>query len=327
MSSDVMEPISAEDVAKASIVAKHHRMVENGEFRYRLLKEDEGTAYIRTEASEAGGWQNSHHHNSCTETYIVQSGWMAAAEMRDGQVALMRFGPGQIYSTEPGIVHNVYLPAHAVIHTVKHGPAAKGDWHGNTHVALELNVLTKQISEAQILSRAASSSERESVGPNARPGHSDSYRHFDNLIWQVPVWASAVFAIAAASLPDNSMLFENLRSDAEGARAFDWVAAFWTTLYSVVWLALSVFAIALYRFRRRQSVEAQSWVPFIKSASFWSMVLIALESALFLAIALVTAGAEKGLAVSVALTFALVVIAGSEIRMRRSPPLVAQRHS
>lgn len=327
MSGDVMQPIAPEVAAKAHIVAKHDKMIENGECRYRLLKENEGTAYIRTEASERGGWQNSHHHNTCTETYIVQSGWMAAAELRDGRLSIVRFEEGEIYSTEPGVVHNVYLPARAVIHTVKHGPAAKGDWHGNTSAAAELNEHTKQISEEQILAQAPRSQPASTENASHASRHGDTYRHFDNLIWQVPVWASAVFAIAAASLPDNSILFANLERDVEAPQVFDWVAAFWSALYGLVWLALSVFAVALYRFRRRQSVEAQSWVPFIKSASFWSMSLIALEAAFFLAIAMVTGGAAKGFAISVASAFVIVMIAGSEIRLRRSPPLVAQRHS
>lgn len=326
MSSD-MKPLTSEEIQAARIVAKHDVMTANGERRFRLQKEDDGTAYIRTEASNNGGWQNSHHHDHCTETYIVQSGWMAAAELRDGEVMLTRYQTGQIYSTEAGVVHNIYLPAGAVIHTVKHGPAAKGDWHGNTPGAITLNEQTKSISESQITARASAPRSVFGGSTTAQSTYSDSYRHFDNLIWQVPVWSSAVFAIAAASLPDNSVLLTNLTSGSGSLREFSWIAAFWTALYGMVWLALFVFMIALYRFRRRQGAEALSWIPFFKSASFWSMALVTMEAALFLAITLVTAGLENALATTVALAFAVIGIVGSEVRMHRSPQLVVQRHS
>lgn len=326
MSSD-MKPLSPEEVRAARMVAKHDVMTANGERRFRLQKEDDGTAYIRTEASHSGGWQNSHHHDHCTETYIVQSGWMAAAELRDGEVMLTRYEAGQIYSTEAGVVHNVYLPADAVIHTVKHGPAAKGDWHGNTPAAIILNDQTKRIAESAIIARGRAPRQAAMETKPARSIYSDQYRHFDNLIWQVPVWSSAVFAIATASLPDNSVLFANLTSDPGTPRGFSWVAAFWTALYGMVWLSLCVFMIALYRFRRRQGAEALSWILFLKSASFWSMALVTMEAAFFLAITLVTAGAENGLATAAALAFAVTGIVGSEIRLRRSPQLVAQQHS
>ncbi len=326
MSSD-MKPLTPEEIEAARVVAKHDVMTANGERRFRLQKEDDGTAYIRTEASNSGGWQNSHHHNSCTETYIVQSGWMAAAELRGGEAMLTLYKEGEIYSTEAGVVHNVYLPAGAVIHTVKHGPAAKGDWHGATPAANALNEQTKGILESQIKARASMPRNEPKGSLSTPPMYSDSYRHFDNLIWQVPVWSSAVFAIAASSLSNNDVLFVNLASETKGLGEFSWLAAFWTALYGMVWLSLSVFMIALYRFRRRQGAEALSWVPFAKSASFWSMALVTLEAALFLAITLVTAGAERGLATAVALAFAVIGLAASEIRLRRSPQLVAQRHS
>jgi hypothetical protein len=52
--------------------------------------------------------------------------------------------------TEPGISHNVYLPAGAVIHTVKHGEASETDWHED----LELDRTTKPITEDEILAAA-----------------------------------------------------------------------------------------------------------------------------------------------------------------------------
>ena len=93
-----------------------------GELRFRL-KHDDGTAYIRTEATDRGGWQNSHYHRTVRETYIVQRGKMAFAELVDGALRVRIFGPNEICTTEPNVAHNVYLYCNSVIHTVKHGEA------------------------------------------------------------------------------------------------------------------------------------------------------------------------------------------------------------
>lgn len=54
-------------------------VMDNGEVRTRLISAD-NSAYIRTEASDNGGWQNSHYHLEHEETYIVQKGWVGFAE-------------------------------------------------------------------------------------------------------------------------------------------------------------------------------------------------------------------------------------------------------
>jgi hypothetical protein len=130
--------------SKYGISTKHEKM-NNGELRFRLLCED-GSAYIRTVAGDQGAWQNSHHHKSVKETYIVQEGWMAYAEMREGVFIGTVYGKDASVTTQPGIVHNVYLPQGAVIHTVKHGIALDRDWH----VSEEFDEMTKSLSEVDI---------------------------------------------------------------------------------------------------------------------------------------------------------------------------------
>ena len=71
------------DEARAMGVWTDHSEMPNGELRFRL-KHDDGTAYSRTESTGRGGWQNSHYHRSVRETYIVQRGKMAFAELVDG---------------------------------------------------------------------------------------------------------------------------------------------------------------------------------------------------------------------------------------------------
>jgi len=117
--------------ARAMGVWTHHSEMPNGELRFRL-KHDDGTAYSRTEATDSGGWQNSHSHRGVRETYIIQRGRMALAELIDDALKIRLFGPNEMCTTEPNIPHNVYLYSNTVIHTVKHGDGASDtDWYSN----------------------------------------------------------------------------------------------------------------------------------------------------------------------------------------------------
>jgi hypothetical protein len=140
-----MQNISADMASELGIGTSHSRM-DNGELRFRLVAKD-GSSYIRTEASADSGWQNSHYHKGLHETYIVQDKWLAFAELNGDEVRLWIMKPGDVYTTRTGVSHNVYLPAHAVLHTVKHGGDGDGDWFGDP----ALDSLTKHLSEAEIL--------------------------------------------------------------------------------------------------------------------------------------------------------------------------------
>lgn len=142
-----MPELSAKEAEKYGITAKHDRM-PNGELRFRLRNRD-GSAYIRTEATSSSGWQKSHYHKSVRETYIVQSGTMALAEWIKENLRIRLFGPSEIVTTEPYVPHNVYLFANAVIHTVKHGDEGEvADWHADS----SLDEKTTQLLESDILS-------------------------------------------------------------------------------------------------------------------------------------------------------------------------------
>jgi mannose-6-phosphate isomerase-like protein (cupin superfamily) len=139
-----MRQLSDQD-AQALGVVTHHEQMENGEYRFRLEATD-GTAYIRTVAGDRGAWQNSHFHNSVRETYIVQAGWMALAERKGHEVTIRVYQPNEVVMTEPRLSHNVYLPAGAVIHVVRHGEASESDWHADA----ELDRITKPITEDEM---------------------------------------------------------------------------------------------------------------------------------------------------------------------------------
>jgi hypothetical protein len=143
---DAPRDIEPEEARTKGVWIQHSEM-PNGELRFRLRHND-GTAYSRTEATENGGWQNSHSHRSVRETYIVQRGRMALAELVDGALKMRVFGPDEICTTEPNIAHNVYMFRGSVIHTVKHGEGGDGDdWQADP----SLDERTVQLDEADIL--------------------------------------------------------------------------------------------------------------------------------------------------------------------------------
>jgi hypothetical protein len=163
----------------------------NGELRFRLRKSD-GTAYIRTEASEVGGWQKSHYHKSVRETYIVQRGWIALAEAASKGPRVRIFRSGDLFTTQPGVIHNIYMSGKSVIHTVKHGEAI-GEDRIEDDATSDFDKSVHQLSENAIM--LAASAER---GAMASETYTAEYRHFDRLIWQVPAWSTAIFALTAA---------------------------------------------------------------------------------------------------------------------------------
>ena len=142
----------AENINYAPITTGSQEM-PNGEIRHRLMHED-GSGYIRTEAGPDGAWQNAHYHRGVRETYIVQKEWMAFATlMEDGSFEVHIYFPGEVISSELDQHHNVYLPAYAVIHTVKHGEAVGNpdkngaDWY---EARVDFDKWTKDLSEADL---------------------------------------------------------------------------------------------------------------------------------------------------------------------------------
>ncbi len=103
------------------IVAAHEQM-PNGELRFRLFGSD-GNGYIRTVATETGGWQKSHLHSTFRELYLVEFGWMAMATLgHDPNIPEIRiFHPGTQCISPLGQIHNVYLTGRTVIYTIKFG--------------------------------------------------------------------------------------------------------------------------------------------------------------------------------------------------------------
>lgn len=277
-----------------------HEQMDNGELRFRL-KHSGGSAYIRTEASQASGWQNSHYHAQVRETYIVESGWMALAELIGGETRIRLFDAGDLVTTSPKVVHNVYLSDAAVIHTVKHDGGAFED-RLNDGDCPAFDLATQRLSnDAEV--RAAAMSVRKTVS------YSEGYRHFDTLIWQVPAWSTAIFAISC------QLLLDRFGTPEKHALLTDWAGY----LLGFLSLSLFVFAQVLYRFRSHQrAMKGFSNTPLWKSASTWTQSLIVLQSAVLLGACLIAFRMLPYLAVSIALIAALATICIFEQSVRNA---------
>jgi mannose-6-phosphate isomerase-like protein (cupin superfamily) len=190
MGQDSSEKIAADEAERIYGVTCPHERMPNGELRFRLTSSD-GSAYIKTVSTPNSGWQNSHYHKHVYETYIVQSGWMALASLRDGCLVIERFTQGDLVTTKLDEPHNVYLPADAVIHTVKHGYSEVRDWWPVT----ELDDRTKHLAEAEIIARCQHPIRSGSLDPRFG-SYIGVYNNLDTLIWQVPgffVGGAAIF--------------------------------------------------------------------------------------------------------------------------------------
>ena len=119
--------------------AIHHEM-DNGELRFRLRCAG-GPSYALTKAGPNGAWQQSHFHAVAHETYIVERGWIAFATRAAERAKIEVFAAGELFTTPPGVIHTIYMPANAVMHTIKHGASAADDRSTSAEsVALDADV-------------------------------------------------------------------------------------------------------------------------------------------------------------------------------------------
>lgn len=108
-------------------ISTSHEIMPNGEKRFRL-KSTDGTGYIRVENPGAGVWQNSHMHTTMSELTIVQKGYVILAQLKDGKCHMQTYTEREYFICEPGMIHNLFMGADTITHTVKFGDTTKNDW-------------------------------------------------------------------------------------------------------------------------------------------------------------------------------------------------------
>jgi len=218
--------------------------MSNGEIRFRMECEEDGSSYIRTVAGAAGGWQQSHFHKQSSETYIAQSGWICVACLMECEPIYFLIKPGELKTIHPNVIHNIYMPPNAVMHTIKHGDTVVSDRFTSADSS-QLDAFTQSITEMEIFKICKNDNEIKTISDY----YTQDYRHFDTLIWQAPTWSSAIFALTIA---------------ASGSLARDWVGfgqafnasprVLLSCFFFIVAIVLSLLWIVLLRFRMRQKL-------------------------------------------------------------------------
>lgn len=293
-----MVQVTADSAQRDHNIFAVHEKMANGEIRFRLRKSD-GTAYIRTEAGLTSGWQNSHFHEHVLETYIVQSGWIAFAELIDSELFLCIYGANESVVSRPGIIHNVYLPSHAVIHTVKHG-LVSGDDRCTDARTKAFDKVTHALDAEQEIRAAA-------IRRYCQPKYSEEYRNFDNLIWQIPAWSTGIFALAIQGLFGILPAKEPIQQVASGLLA----------LFTA--LCLACFSIVMMRFRTHQrGLKAYKPTTVWFSASTLTQCLVAFEATIALAIALLIFGLRPEVTIPIAVSLLVGTIWLVERAVRRA---------
>lgn len=304
-------PISPEDGENLYGITCEHSKMDNGELRFRLKKND-GTAYIRTEASEMGGWQNSHYHKEVKETYIVQSGWIGYVELEGDTILYHVYKVDETFTTRPEIVHNVYMPAHSVIHTVKHGNS-KNEMRLENDRSRHLDEEVKGLSENDLLQRAQYAKSNQPLA--VLSDYSDGYRHFDKLIWQVPAWSTGFFAVVLAGL--GSFRADSIFLNFVSSRGYN-VECLFPPIFLIFGIIILVLSYALYRFRWHQlGTKNYTQGNPLRSPQFWLQLIVLFQGFLFSIIGMVSSGMDIKIALATCLVLMVLITVLQEMELYR----------
>jgi len=293
-----MRDITLVDAASNHGITTLHQEMDNGQYRFRLLKSD-GTAYIRTESMLRGAWESSHYHAHVKETYIVQRGWIAYAQLIENQRRIRIFRAGELFTTDSCVVHNIYMPLGSVIHVIKHGDTKTKD-RIQDETTRHFDTITEPLIEGEIMQEAAKSDEVNLIS-KPEEAYSSEYRHFDTLIWQLPAWCTAIFMVTAVGTNsiEQAHFLTRATTLTTGALA--------TGFLGIMFLVIFGLSHALYRFRSHQAMLKKGYprTPVWASASTYLQLVVTMEafSLLFLVLMLV------GTASNISLWTCLILIA------------------
>jgi len=231
-------------------------MPTNGEKRTRVLFKD-GTSYIRTEMNnDSEGWQKAHYHRGLLETIIVQKGSIIFAELKDQDIIYYKLKKGDRFTIDKKNPHNIYMMKNAIIHTVKHSepeihPKNNSDWWDDTDDCIKLNSINESIDKIMDKLIETNEIEENSARPNIivienkTPRFNSIYMHFDNLIWQFPMWIVGLLTIGITTIELNNKIIL--------------LGTIPVNISSFLFLAIGIFgaflSYAMYRFRCNQIME------------------------------------------------------------------------
>ncbi len=169
---------------------------------------------------------------------------------------------------------------------------------------------------------------------NSEESYIQDYRHFDNLIWQIPAWASAIFSFSVTTsvlaLSNAKSIESTLPIDAGHAVAVFLFSVFFVfLLLTCVFLRFRLHQRSIYRPNRKHVPSKWFLVP---GQSALLLVLF-LESGVILSFALVTVGLNAIHSIAVGMAFLLIGFSyvewsirklSNEIKSKRDPVKIVQ---
>ena len=111
--------LDQEGISSLGVTLHGKKIKETGEFRAALRTED-GSSVGYTEVSKQGGWQNAHFHKATREGIYIKKGFVVLATLNDdNSLSTKRYGTGEFFKVDPGIIHNVFTSGGALILSMK----------------------------------------------------------------------------------------------------------------------------------------------------------------------------------------------------------------
>ena len=258
---------------KYGITTEFYVMPTNEEARFRL-NSDDGTAYVRTETKdEAEGWQNAHYHRGLSETYIVQKGEILFVEFKNNEIFCQIYKQGEMFTIAKNVPHNVYMMKKSIIHTIKHSEPVfhpkkleeKADWWNNADGCEKLNLLKNNSIEEiknnfeKIIEQPEQAGKSNIIVLEKKESpYNTAYRHFDNLIWQFPVW---IFGLLTVGIAIIGLFSEDLSKNINFLIIWDEQIQLSDIIgFGLIFSGLlgAILAYAMYRFRYHQTIIKDS---------------------------------------------------------------------
>ena len=157
--------------------------------------------------------------------------------------------------------------------------------------------------------------------PLNRIHYPEGYRHFDNLIWQVPAWATAIFAAVVAII---AMLLNEDKLRPISDQGSITRAGFSSFLLAFFGVFSFVLSYTLYRFRYHQAFLKASQFKIISPQSLLQ-ILLSMESGILLYSSAFLANINITIA-GTALTIVIgLMVLYWEYSLRQIPPYSASK--
>lgn len=252
----------------------------NTEDRRYYLPDRDPLEVIETEM-RAGGCQEAHSHEVIREAMLVLEGLVCVEEMVADITSRHTLAAGDFVVFDRGVPHRIANAANTVARTLHF----------------------KFIGDVK--DRVLFATDKNSLGPNEKGTptipdiYTQDYRHFDNLIWQVPAWASAIFGLAITAsvlvLANGKAVEAFLPTSLSATHT---ASIFLFSIFFVLILLTNVFL----RFRLHQRVAPRPHrrdVPalwFMISGQTSLLLVLFVEAAIVFCFAFVLAGAKPSVA-------------------------------